>query len=108
MSSSKLDTSGVFQPVIVRGQETKLSLPTQAVRFRVNGIEFLSPKPVSLWAEMTVDLVSPADRRKIHGNGVVVACSGNRHSGYLVSVIFMNLNRQSQEHLSLLASSQAA
>jgi hypothetical protein len=35
---------------------------------------------------------------------VVVACDGNRHSGYAVSLLFMNLSRQSTEQLSALAS----
>jgi hypothetical protein len=34
---------------------------------------------------------------------VVVDCSGNRHVGYTVSLLFLNLSRQSQERLSALA-----
>lgn len=56
---------------------------------------------------MTVDLYSAADGKKVHCTGVVVDCQGNRHSGYIVSMVFMNLSRQSQQHLTKLAYSQA-
>ena len=43
MSTSKLDTSGVFQPVTVKSDRTTLNLPQAAVRIRKNGIEFRLP-----------------------------------------------------------------
>lgn len=108
MSTSKLDTSGVFHPLKVHSRQTQLSLPAHAIRFRKNGIEFRSANPIPTWTEMTVDLQSAGETRKLHCTGVVVDCSGNRHSGYLVSMVFMNLTRQSQEHLTRLAYSQLA
>jgi hypothetical protein len=57
---------------------------------------------------MTVTLLSPGDTAKVHCTGVVVACDGNRHTGYAVSMLFMNLSRQAQERLSFLAFSQLA
>jgi hypothetical protein len=108
MSTSKLDTSGVFQPVNIQSDQTRLTLPSNAIRFRKNGIEFRNENPIPAWTEMTVDLQSGADGKKVHCTGVVVDCRGNRHSGYLVSMVFMNLSRQSQEHLAKLAYSQLA
>ena len=57
---------------------------------------------------MTVALQSSGDPKKVNCTGVVVACDGNRHTGYAVSMLFMNLSRQSQERLNLLAFSQLA
>lgn len=108
MSTSKLDTSGVFQPVMLKTNSTQLTLSSTDVRVRKNGIEFLSSRPLPAWAEMTVELQSPKDGKKIKATGVVVDCVGNRHSGYSVSMIFMNLSRQSQAHLSTLAFSELA
>ena len=108
MSTSKLDTSGVFQHLKIESEQTRLSLPANAIRFRKNGIEFRSEKPIPSWTEMTVDLQSPKDGRKVHCTGIVVDCQGNRHTGYSVSMVFMNLSRQSQEHLTKLAYSQLA
>jgi len=108
MSTSKLDTSGVFQPVTLKSDRTALSLPQAAVRIRKNGIEFRSPTPIPVWAEMTVSLQSAGDVKKLNCTGIVVACEGNRHAGYAVSMLFMNLSRQSQERLNLLAYSQVA
>ena len=108
MSTSKLDTSGVFQPVTVKSDRTALSLPQAAVRIRRNGIEFRSPTPIPVWTEMTVSLQSAGETKKVNCTGIVVACEGNRHVGYAVSMLLMNLSRQSQERLSLLAFSQQA
>lgn len=83
-------------------------LPASAIRFRRNGIEFHTAEPIPTWTEMTVDLQSPREARKMHCTGIVVDCQGNRHSGYSVSMLFVNLSRQSQQQLSQLAHSQLA
>ena len=108
MSTSKLDTSGVFQPVTVKTDRTTLNLPQAAVRIRRSGIEFRSPTPIPTWTEMTVSLQSPGEGTRVKCTGIVVACDGNRHAGYAVSMVLMNLSRQAQERLNLLAYSQAA
>jgi len=106
MSTSKLDTYGVFQPVTVKSDRTTLNLPQAAVRIRKNGIEFRAPTPIPVWTEMTVCLQSAGGSKKVNCTGIVVACEGNRHAGYAVSMLLMNLSRQSQERLNLLAYSQ--
>ena len=108
MSTTKLDTSGLFQPVKIESQKTKLSLASDAIRFRKNGIEFRMPDPIAPWTEMTVDLQSPRDSRRMRFMGVVVDCRGNRHTGFVVSIMFMNLSRQSQDRLNQLALTQFA
>lgn len=55
---------------------------------------------------MTVALQSPRGEGRVNCNGVVIACSGNRHTGYHVSMVFTNLSKQAQARLSLLAYSQ--
>lgn len=52
---------------------------------------------------MTVTLQSTRDTGRVHCTGVVVACSGDRHSGYTVSMLFTSLSKQSQARLNLLA-----
>lgn len=106
MSTSKLDTSGVFQPLTIQAQQTRLTLPANAIRFRKNGIEFRTTGPIPVWTEMNVDLQSGGEGKKVHCTGVIVDCHGNRHTGYLVSMVFMNLSRQSQQRLAELAYSQ--
>lgn len=104
MSTGKLDTSGIFQPnSSVQANQTKLLLSSEDVVVRKNGLEFLTPKPVPVWTEVSVDLRSPGESRGVHGTGVVIDCTGNRHTGYVVSLVFMNLTRQSQERLSVMA-----
>jgi len=55
-----------------------------------------------------ITLESSGEAKKVNCTGIVVACEGNRHGGYAVSMLLMNLSRQSQERLNLLAYSQVA
>jgi hypothetical protein len=108
MSASKIGKSDPFKPVTVQGQAIRLDLTANAVRIRKNGIEFQTGKPISVWTEMTVALESPDASEKFEGNGVVVACNGNRHSGYVVSLVFTSLSLPDQARLQLLAFSTLA
>ena len=108
MSTSKLDTSGVFHPITVHSQTRQLTLPGNQVAVRKNGLEFLATSPIPVWTELTVDLRSGPAGRPLRGTGVVVDCTGNRHTGYVVSLMFMNLSRHAQERLTELAGARVA
>jgi hypothetical protein len=100
MSARKIDLTHSV-PTTSHAQ-MRLSLPSNAVRIRKSGIEFRTTHPIPAWTEMTLDLQRP-DAKKFHCTGVVVACEGNRHSGYSVSLLFTNLSRHSQALLSSFA-----
>lgn len=51
---------------------------------------------------MTLTL-SSKDGGKVHCNGVVISCTGNRHTGYHVSMIFTSLTKQAQARLNAMA-----
>ena len=107
MSAKKLAGADAFgQPVSVSGRNVKLELSTDAVSVHKSGIEFRSPTPFTEWSEMTVALQSPQDGSKVSCNGVVVACAGNKHSGYHISMIFTGMTRSAQERLNVLARSE--
>jgi len=106
MSMGKLDRSGVFQPVVVQGHTTKLELAAEQVAIRKNGIEFLAARPIAAWTELTIDLRPAGSLRAVRGNGVVVDCTGDRHSGYVVSLMFLHLSPDSQKQLSQLAAAR--
>jgi hypothetical protein len=108
MCASKVDRSGVFRPLALPAPQTRLRLAPNQVSIRQNGVEFLSAHPIPLWTEVTAELRSPLDARPVRGTGVVVDCTGNRRSGYVVSLVFMNLTPQSQASLSHLASPRPA
>jgi hypothetical protein len=76
-----------------------LTLPAESVRVRKTGIEFRSREAIQPWTEMTVSLQRPGETKKINCSGVIVACHGNRHEGYTISMLFTNLSRQSQARL---------
>lgn len=102
MTTSKFDDSGVFGPAS-GNQETRLTLPANRVAIRKNGIEFLSETAVPQWKELTVELRSPVDRSTLQGTGVVVDCTGNRHTGYVVSLMFLHLSPENQRRLTAMA-----
>lgn len=103
MSARKVGSIGSFQPVTLEARQTRLELSLDSVAVRKNGMEFRSPAPLNPWTEMTVTLSSP--RGKLHCTGVVVNCSGNRHLGYRVSMLFTSLSKQAQAQLNLMAHS---
>ena len=93
------------QPVTVEARQASLELSADAVVIHKSGIEFRSPTPFNPWTEMTVALQSPQDGGRLHCNGVVIACSGNRHAGYHVSMVFTGLSKQAQMRLNSMARS---
>jgi len=103
MSARKIESASAFQPVTVQTRETRLSLSPSDVRIRKNGVEFRSVTPIAPWTEMTVALKSSRDSGRVNCTGVVISCSGSRHSGYVVSMVFTSLSKQSQARLNLLA-----
>lgn len=108
MSASKLGKSDPFKPVTVKSQAVRLDLAANAVRIRKNGIEFQSHAAIPMWTEMTVALETPFESKQFEANGVVVACNGNRHSGFTVSMLFTNLSLPEKARLQLLAFSSLA
>jgi len=106
MSGSKLGNPTDFQPVTVQSLTTRLDLAAGAIQIRKNGIEFRSSVPFNVWSEMTISLQTSLDPRRINCTGVVVACNGSRHTGYLVSMVFTNLTRQAQARLNAMAYSR--
>jgi hypothetical protein len=102
MSARRLQIPGSVQHVTVEARQTRLSLTPNSVVVHKNGIEFRTSTPFAQWTEMTLTLQSP-DSGKIHCNGVVIACTGNKHAGYHVSMIFSGLSKQAQARLSQMA-----
>src|ERR1700690_1499006 len=99
MSARKFESSDSFrQSVTVEGRQSRLELAAEAVVVHKSGIEFRSPTPFNPWTEMTVALQSPQDDGCVQCSGVVIACSGNKHAGYHVSLVFTGLSRQAQAH----------
>src|SRR5277367_3621061 len=106
MSAKKYVGAGSFeQPVTVDSRQAKLELSADTVSIHKSGIEFRSPTPFNEWSEMTVALQS-TDGGKLNCSGVVVACSGNKHAGYHVSMLFTSLSKQAQTRLNTMARSE--
>lgn len=85
------------------GKQTHLTLASDAVLISKNGVEFRSPNPFPLWTEMTASIQAPSGGGEAVCTGIVVACTGNRHTGYCVSLLFSGLTPQTEEQLNTLA-----
>ena len=104
MSARNIGISGSLeQHVTVEARQARLTLSHESVVIHKNGIEFRSPTPFTNWTEMTVALESPHDGGKVHCHGVVIACTGSKHTGYHVSMVFTGMSKQAQTRLSLMA-----
>ena len=107
MSARKLANGNSFhRNGLVEARQTRLELSSDAVVIHKSGVEFRSPVPFNLWAEMTIGLQSSRDESPIQCSGVVIACSGNKHAGYHVSLLFTGLSKQAQSRLNSMAYSQ--
>ena len=107
MSAKKFESVDSFQQQItVEGRQSRLELSAESVVIHKSGIEFRSPAPFNLWTEMTVALQSPRGNSRLQCAGVVVACSGNKHTGYHVSMVFTSLTKQGQARLDAMAGSE--
>jgi hypothetical protein len=104
MSARKIQSFDSPKPqVTVEGRQSRLELSTDAVSIHKSGIEFRSPTPFPEWTEMTVALQSPHGASRLECSGVVIACSGNKHTGYRVSMVFTHISEQAQARLNSMA-----
>jgi hypothetical protein len=107
MSAKKLGSlDSLQQKVTIGSRQVSLDLSAESISVHKSGIEFRSPTPFNEWAEMTVAISSPHDGGNLQCSGVVIACSGNKHTGYRVSLVFTNVSKQAQARLDTMASSQ--
>lgn len=104
MSARKIGSIGSLQQhVTVEARQARLTLSPDAVVIHKAGIEFRSETAFPRWVEMTVALQSPHDGAKVHCTGVVVDCTGSKHAGYHVSMVFTGLSKQAEARLSMMA-----
>ena len=103
MSARKIESTGSLQQITLEARQTRLSLSPNSVIIHKNGIEFRSSTPFSEWAEMTMTLQSPGEGGRVNCTGVVISCTGNKHAGYHVSMVFTSLSKQAQERLTTMA-----
>ena len=107
MSAKKFVSGSTFdKPVTVVARQAKLELSADTVSIHKSGLEFRSPTPFNEWSEMTVTLQSPLDGSRFASNGVIVACTGNKHTGYHISMVFMGLSTETEKQLGTMARSE--
>jgi hypothetical protein len=107
MSARSIESTGSFHQVSVGARQTRLALSPDSVIIHRKGIEFRSAIPFAEWTEMTMTLQSPGEAGRVHCSGVVISCTGNKHTGYHVSMVLTGLSKQAQARLTTIAYAQA-
>ena len=107
MSARKITNNVSSQQLTVNSRKASLTLSPDAVSIHKGGIEFRSETSFPIWVEMTVTLQSPHDGATVNCTGVVVGCSGNKHAGYQVSMVFTSLTKQAEAQLNTIVYSRA-
>jgi hypothetical protein len=108
MSARKISSSTFGNDnLTIQAREAHLTLNEDSVVIHRGGIEFRSPAPFATWTEMTLTLRAP-DNGTLNCSGVVISCSGNKHTGYHVSMVFTGVSKQAQARLDQLAQSSLA
>ena len=109
MSARKIGSvSSLEGQVTIEARQASLTLAPEAISLHRGGIEFRSEKAFPRWVEMTVSIQSPHDGAKVNCTGVVVDCTGNKHAGYHVSMVFTGLSKQAESKLAAMAFSSLA
>ncbi len=106
MSARSVDNTGSLHQLTVEARQTRLNLSPNSVIIHKSGIEFRSSTPFAPWTEMTMTLQSPVEEGRVHCTGVVISCTGSRHTGYHVSMVFTSLSKHAQARLDTIAHSQ--
>jgi len=108
MSARKAFSSdSTHSQVTVSGRQSNLTLSPDSIVIHRGGIEFRSPTSFPSWTEMTLTLQT-AEHERVDCSGVVVSCTGNRHVGYHVSMVFTGLSKQAEARLAEMAFSPLA
>lgn len=104
MSAKKILGSGILEKSVkLAGRQATLDLAAEKISIHKSGIEFRSPTPFTEWSEMTVSLQSPVDGSTLSCHGVVVACTGTKHAGFHVSMLFTSLTPHVEKQLGEMA-----
>jgi hypothetical protein len=107
MSAKKVSNPGILEhSVKLAGRSATLDLSVEKVSIHKNGIEFRSPVPFTEWSEMTISLQSPVDGSQLSCHGIVVACTGTKHAGFHISMLFTGMTPQAEKQLGEIARTQ--
>jgi hypothetical protein len=101
--SARKAVNGTLKQVTLVAGESRLALSPDGMVIHKGGIEFRSEKPFNPWTELTLTLHARFSHGRLHCNGVVISCTGNRHTGYHVSMVFTGLSKQGEALMSQMA-----
>ncbi len=99
MSARKLETPEVYHSRDESVFSGGLMVSAEVVRFHRNGIEFETVDWIEPLTEMSVELQPFQGGGWCHCRGVVVACNGDRQTGYRVVLLLLGLSSDIRQQL---------
>jgi len=73
-----------------------VTLTKGTYKVRSSGLEFFSEKELELYTELSLSVEHPETHKVVNFSGIVINCAGNRHEGFLVSLVFTNITQEAQ------------
>lgn len=93
---ARLDTSYFESDSDDNGDGSFYLLKPGTFQVREAGLEFWSEKELEIYTELHLQVESPEDGSALQFSGVVVDCSGNKHCGFRVSLLYTSINPSTQ------------
>lgn len=104
--SARKAASSIRSNATIPVREAQLTLTADNVVIRRGGIEFRSPNSFAPWTEMTI-AIRAFDNQVVNCSGVIIGCTGSRHQGFHVSMVFTSITEKAQQQLTVISQSQA-
>lgn len=100
-----MDISGLGERSAPNADPKTLALRVEKMRFRPNGVEFETERPLPLFREFLMRAPIPALDETLEEVAAVVGCEPNpTHTGYVISLLFTALSPKSLQTVMELAS----
>ena len=109
--AAKRDISGVFDAELKSARKHKAAMLDSVFQLSHKGMTFFTEKYLPEWTEIGVEMEMPmrgsAKGQQVSCRGVVVQCTKRATGkGFEVSLLFIDLPKHAQTHLSIPAASQ--
>lgn len=98
MKAAKADRSGTFDHITLNLAHAPTVVRPRGFHLSPRGMTFRSDRRLAPWTEVEVEVEVPGDgqkRRAIRCAGIVVQCEpAQRHAGYDITLLFLELNKR--------------
>jgi len=113
MGATKRDVSGVFEAELKARRSSRTAVLDKVFHLSPKGITFVTDQFMPEWTEVGVEMRLPASaaqkEQPVGCRGVIVQCAErDEGKGFTVALLFLNLPKYAQQHLTTHPHSAAA